>query len=160
MATKRNAKCTKKVEGKTVVFAFANGKDLTFDPAIVSPEIVTALMLHGASQKIGDSFAGSESVEEAYADASEVLDQLYAGQWKAARAAGEPRTGLLVEALARISGKDVAMCKLAVETMTDDARKALRNDPRIKREIAKINFENADKAVDAETPEVDTTKLF
>ena len=160
MTTKRNAKCTKSVVGNVVQFLFASGKELVFDPAKVSSDIAMSLTLHGASQKIGDSFAGSDTVDEAYAEASEVLDQLYAGQWKAARAVGEPRTGLLVEALARISGKDVAMCKLAVETMADDARKALRNDPRIKQAIAEINLANANKAVAAEGAGIDIATLF
>ena len=160
MATKRNAKCTKTLPNGTVLFTFANGQALTFDPVKVSDAIATDLILHGASQKIGDSFAGSESVDEAYEEASEVLEQLYAGQWKAARAAGEPRTGLLVEALARISGKDVATCKLAIETMADDARKALRNDPRIKQAIAEINLANANKAVAAADGGLDIATLF
>ena len=160
MTTKRNAKCTKTVADNVVRFTFANEKVLTFDPMKVTPEIGTSLMLHGASQKIGDSFAGSDTVDEAYEEAAEVLEQLYAGQWKAARAVGEPRTGLLVEALARISGKDGATCKLAVETMADEARKALRNDPRIKQAIAEINLERAKKAVTEETAGVDIAGLF
>ena len=51
--------CEKSAEGTTVKFAFGNGKVLTLDLSTLSEEIQSELMIHGALQKIGDSYASA-----------------------------------------------------------------------------------------------------
>ena len=65
--------------------------------------IKTRLAMHGYSQKVGDSYAGAETIEESASRAQAVIDQLLAGEWSQARASGTgaPRTTMLAEALSR-----------------------------------------------------------
>lgn len=136
----RNAIATKKIDPTSgvVTILFADARELTFDPASVGDAVQRHLLAIGAARTIGDSYNGAESVDEAFADAAKMIGRLVAGETPAKRGAGEPRVGLLVEALARVSGKSAAICKAVVEQMTDDAKKALRADARIKQAIAEL----------------------
>lgn len=162
MATKRNAIARKTVNegGNVVSFDFSDGRKLLFEMSKVPAEITARLALHGASQKIGDNYAGAESVEDAYTDAAEVIDQLYAGSFMAKRAAGEPRIGLLIEALSRISGKPIDVCREAIITMSDDLKKNLRADARLKQAMLAIQKERADAEVAAADGGIDIGSLF
>ena len=82
-----------------LVFRFANGHEITFQPSKVSDDIRTCLTLHGASQKGGDSCAGSDTIDDAIESVEGVLENLYEGIWiERAEGAGF-RTSLLAEAL-------------------------------------------------------------
>src|SRR5688572_20158883 len=75
-----------------VTFKFGNGTVLEFDTNKVNDETKLDLRCHGASQKIGDSFAGVKgNYAEGIANAQGVIDQLYAGEWTADREGGAPR---------------------------------------------------------------------
>ena len=54
--------CNKEYDMDTgiVEFQFGNGKTLTLDSNAVSEDTRKQLMLHGISQKVGDSFAGAK----------------------------------------------------------------------------------------------------
>lgn len=133
-------------DAKSVIFTFGNGQTLELKMEEVPSEIQTQLMLHGALQKIGDSYAGAKgNFSEGVANAQSVIDALKAGQWKTARGEGEgrPRLGELAEAIARIKGVEVAVAMAAVEKATDDQRKAWRSNAKVKAVIAQIRSEKA-----------------
>lgn len=147
--------CDKEYDMDTgvVSFAFGNGKALEFDLNKVSDDVRKQLALHGASQKIGDSFAGVKgNYAEGTQNAQDTIDQLYAGVWKAAREDdARPRLAELAEAIARIKGVELDKATAAVEKATDDQRKQWRSNAKVKAVIAQLRAEKAAAALkDAE----------
>lgn len=144
--------CEKEYDPDTKVcyFAFGNGVKLELDVNSLSPEMQTQLMLHGAIQKIGDSYAGAKgNYVEGVQSAKDVIAQLQAGEWRAGRDdSARPRLEELAGAIARIKGVDVAKAKAAVESATDDQRKEWRSNAKVKAEIAKMRAEKAAAALE------------
>lgn len=137
-------------ETGVVTFTFGNGTKLEFDSNKVDAQTQLDLRCHGASQKIGDSFAGAKgNFAEGIANAQAVIDQLYAGQWNADREGGAPRLAELAEAIARIKGVEVSKAMEAVEKGTDEQRKAWRSNAKVKSVIAQLRAEKAAAALEA-----------
>lgn len=132
---------TKSIDGLVLTIRFENGAELRCDSNQLSEETKTRLMMHGLSQKVGDSYASSESLGEAVANAEGQWENLRNGEW-AARSGG----GILAEALARVTGKDLAECIAAVRKLDDKNKKALMKDARILTAIAQIHAERAKDA--------------
>lgn len=146
--TKAPKFCDKSAEGSVVSFKFGNNTELTLDVSTLDESIQTELMLHGALQKIGDSYAGAAGdYDFAIGNAKKVIENLLAGNWKAAREGGEakPKTGELAEAIARIKGIEVAAAAELVNSLSDEQRKAVRGKDAVKAVIAQIRFEKAQK---------------
>lgn len=69
----------------TVSFSFAGGGMRVYDLNKLPESIKDRLMLHGAAQKLGDSYAGRDDHE----DCTEAIwEQLMAGNWGAERGSG------------------------------------------------------------------------
>jgi len=64
---------------------------------------------HGAAQKLGDVYAGTDNTEDAVQAVDELIEQLYDGKWVAERAPGERKASTggssLMKALMEVSGK-------------------------------------------------------
>lgn len=135
-------------EAGTVSFDFENGKSAVFDLSKVSADIVRRLALHGASQKIGDSYAGAGDSADpaAYAEqaAGETIAQLVAGDWRASSGGG-PRVSDLAVAMSRLNGKPVEEVVESLSKATDEQKKELRKHPKIAATLAAIKAENAAK---------------
>lgn len=133
------------VETGEFEIAFGNGQSVKCMVYEFPAEIQKLLMLHGASQKIGDSYAGAKkNYDEAIKSAKDVIEQLTAGSWKASRDdEARPRLGELAEAISRIKGTDLEKTKLAVEKATDDQRKTWRTNNKVKAVIAQMRAEKA-----------------
>lgn len=150
-AAKRPAFSKREVDldNNTVSFVFGDdGEDVVVDPTEFPEEIQKRLVLHGMSQKGGDSFAGVKgNFQLARANLREVIDELRQGNW---RSSGDerPRLGELAEAISRIKGIDLEKVKTAVEAASDEQRKNWRSNAAVKAEIAKIRAENAAKALE------------
>lgn len=137
-------------ETGVVSFTFGNGKVLSIDTNKVPAETQLDLRCHGASQKIGDSYAGAKgNFAVGIANAQAVIDQLLAGAWNAEREGGAPRLGELAEAIARIKGVDVDKARAAVEKATDEQRKTWRSNAKVKLTLAQIRAEKAAKELEA-----------
>ena len=145
-------KATKSFEGTVATFDFSNGTALTLDIKDVVDNIRTQLAGHGVLQKVGDSYAGAETVEEAIAAAQRVIEQLLAGEWRQAReGGGAPRVTMLAEALSRVMkarNRDVSIeeAREVIADMDDDTKAAVRKDPAIQVEMNKIKLERAEQA--------------
>ena len=154
MATEEKTKFSDKeydLDTGVVSFTFGNGTTLELDANELSPEMQKQLMLHGISQKVGDSYAGAKGDFAKAIDAAKgVIDQLTQGIWRAARGEGEarPRLGELAEAIARIKGVDRDKAMAAVEKATDDQRKQWRGNAKVRHVIAQIRAEAAAKALE------------
>lgn len=137
-----------------VTFTFGNGTVLECDSNKLSAELKLDLLCHGISQKVGDSYAGvKQNYGQGIANAKEVIDALYAGEWGPGREGGAPRLAELAEAISRIRGTDLEKTKAAVEKATDEERKAWRSNGKVKLAIAQIRAEKQQKAVEAMEPQ-------
>lgn len=138
------------LDTKVVSVEFGNGTTLELDVSSLPQEMQTQLMLHGAAQKIGDSYAGVKgNFSEGIANAQGVIDQLKAGEWRGAGDEARPRLAELAEAIARIKGVDLERSTAAVEKASDEQRKTWRSNAGVKATIAKIRAEKAAKALEA-----------
>jgi hypothetical protein len=137
----------KSSDGSLVSFKFGNGQELALDVSTLNEDIQLELMLHGALQKIGDSYAGAAGdYDFAIGNAQKIIDNLVAGAWKATReGSGEakPRTGELAEAIARLKGIEVADAQALVDSLSDEQRKAVRGKDAVKAAVAQIRYEKA-----------------
>lgn len=136
-----------------VRFEFTDGTTITTELDGMNEEIVQKLAIHGLSQKIGDSYAGAESVAEAISLAEGVFKNLLAGLWGAKVARG----GKIVEALHRVTGKAVEECLDLWQGMDDGRQKELRKHADIKKALADMEAERA--AALAEAADDDVTDL-
>lgn len=158
----RNAKCTKVVDldAGTVTFNFADGGT----PIVVHLDDVekslSHLALHGVSHKVGDSYAGAETVAEARQAAIKTIEMLVAGEWTI-RTPGAPKIGLLADAIARMRGVPVEGVLEVLAKTDDETKKGLRANPKIKALMSQIKAErDAEKAEKAETDDEPDLSAF
>ena len=134
-----------------------------------TPAIQRQLALHGISQKCGDAWSKAGEIADpekrtiwAMDQLASVVKLLVAGDWKAARAAGEGASPLLVEALFRFmeagpDPKGMDECKAVVESLDKDGKSGLRKAVAV--QYAAIQAERA--KIKAEDPTLsDPTALF
>lgn len=155
---------TVNVEAKTVTFTHDDKTTAVFELAKCSADMVTRLALHGASQKAGDSYAGAAKetdplgfAKQAVAD---TIAQIYSGEWRTSTG-GARGPSDLAQAIAQGTGSTVEeatdlLASLGDDEAGDNARKALRNKPKVKAALAAIKArkaiaaaERAAKAADA-----------
>lgn len=138
-------------DDKAVEFTFKDKEPIAVRLEDFSPEVQLHFALHGMSQKFGDSYSSAKGdVEVAMKSFNATLEQLKAGDWRAARGEGDakPRTTELAAALARIKGIDVAEVAKALDAMPEEKRKELRSNDRVKATIAVLRAEKAQAKLD------------
>ncbi len=153
------AKKTTDLSEQTVTFDFGDGNVETFQLSKCSDEMKVQLMLHGASQKIGDNYASAKSQTEgteidpatwAQGQAASCIAQIYDDDWTV-RTPGTAAITDLAAALAEATGKEVEDCvTILADTDTED-KKALRKHPDVAAVLARIKSERA--AAKAKTAE-------
>jgi hypothetical protein len=131
----------------TIQFDFANGETRVIKPADLSQDIQNQALFHGVSQKLGDSYASAEDVEEAVAAFDTVYKGLTEGKWTT-RVAGEGGGGvtMLVEALydvTKAEGRTLEQCQDLINNMDDAQVEGLKKLPPIVASLAKIRAERA-----------------
>lgn len=141
------AKAKKEIreDGNGVNFNFSNGEVLECTLDSIPEEVQKHLMLHGLSQKVGDSYAGMDTVEECLETASAMFERLVKGEWTAARqSSGTPKTSQLFEALVRcMPNKSAEEIQTLLENMDDEKKKALKKHAQVAAAIAEIQAERA-----------------
>lgn len=134
-------------EPKVVRFVLGNGQEVAADLRKIPVDIQDRLMIHGLSQKVGDSTAGC-SKDKAYGAAFEsmtgVIEGLYAGKWNSGREGGG--TSDLVIALARLKKLDVETVAQAVRQADEATVKAWMKNPKVDAEIKAIRLQRAKEA--------------
>jgi len=139
MATK---KASKKVEGTTVTIEFATGQTLTANAADLPDEMKRNLIVHGLSQKLGDSYAGADE-KEAFDCANRVLEGLMKGEWSTRGEGGGGRASMFLEALAAVLGLSLDEAKAKFDSKTEEEQAAIKNHPQIKTKTAEIKAARA-----------------
>lgn len=144
-----------------VKFLFEDETSQEIDLNSLSDEIKFRLMVHGASQKIGDSYAGAKAEASPIAFAkesvAETMKQLRDNLWRVT-AVGGPRVTDLATAYSIAAGETIEAAIELVGSLDEEGLKALRAKPKIKAQLAIIAArkaqERAEKAIkDAEAAE-------
>ena len=137
-------------EGNVAVrLDFRNGETRLFTLPVA---MVDKFAAHGAEQKLGDEIAGLEDVEDCVLAVDELIDRLYNGEWGIKREAnGMAGTSVLVRALIEHTGKTVDAIKLFLSKKTQAEKVALRNNPKIKPIVERIEAEKAAKNTKVDT---------
>lgn len=137
-------------EGKVAVrLDFRNGETRLFT---VPDALLLKFAAHGAEQKLGDEIAGLNDIEDCVLAIDELIDRLYNGEWGVKREAnGMAGTSVLVRALVEYTGKPVEAIKQFLAGKSHAEKVALRNNPKIKPIIERIEAEKASKKANVDT---------
>lgn len=132
---------------------FRNGETRTF---VIPPALLLKFAAHGAEQKLGDEIAGLSDIEDAVMAIDELTDRLNKGEWGVKREAnGMAGTSVLVRALVEHTGKTLEQIKAFLGGKSQAEKVALRNNPKIKPIVERIEAEKA-----AKSSKVDTDALL
>lgn len=128
---------------------FRNGETRLFTtPAAMLAKFAA----HGAEQKLGDEIAGLEDVGDCVLATDELIDRLYNGEWGIKREAnGMAGTSVLLKALVEHTGKTVEQIKAFLANKTQAEKVALRNNPKVKPIVQRIEEEKAAKGSKVDT---------
>ena len=128
---------------------FRNGETRLFT---IPDALLTKFAAHGAEQKLGDEIAGLTDVEDCVLAVDELIDRLYNGEWGVKREAnGMAGTSVLVRALVEHTGKTVEQIKQFLNGKSQAEKVALRNNPKIKPIVERIEAEKASKKANVDT---------
>lgn len=137
-------------EGKVQVrLDFRNGETRLFT---IPDSLQSKFAAHGAEQKLGDEIAGLEDVGDCVLAVDELIDRLYNGEWGVKREAnGMAGTSTLLKALVEHTGKTVEQIKTFLAGKSQAEKVALRNNPKIKPIVQRIEDEKAAKKTNVDT---------
>lgn len=137
-------------DGKVQVrLDFRNGETRLFT---IPDALLNKFAAHGAEQKLGDEIAGLNDVEDCVLAVDELIDRLYNGEWSIKREAnGMAGTSVLVRALVEHTGKTLDAIKTFLNGKSQAEKVALRNNPKIKPIVERIEAEKASKKANVDT---------
>ena len=137
-------------EGKVQVrLDFRNGETRLFT---IPDALLNKFAAHGAEQKLGDEIAGLTDTEDCVLAVDELIDRLYNGEWSVKREAnGMAGTSVLVRALVEHTGKTVEAIKQFLSGKSQAEKVALRNNPKIKPIVQRLEDEKAAKKTNVDT---------
>ena len=137
-------------DGKVAVrLDFRNGETRLFT---LPDNLMAKFAAHGAEQKLGDEIAGLTDIEDCILAVDELIDRLYNGEWGVKREAnGMAGTSVLVRALVEHTGKTVEQIKQFLSGKSQAEKVALRNNPKIKPIVERIEAEKASKKANVDT---------
>lgn len=132
---------------------FSNGKTILFTlPTALLPKFAA----HGAEQKLGDETAGTQDVDDMFADVSELVGRLNDGEWSSGRqGSGFSGIALLIKALVEVTQKTEDQVKAWIKDKKPAEKAALKNSAKVKPVYDRLEAEKA-----AQAPGVDTDKLL
>ena len=89
----------------SIVFVFANKEQALIDVAALRKEqkdVCQVALIRGLAEKVRDTYAGAETVEEAFDLATDMIGRLEEGEWMSAREGGGPRMTMLLAAIKEV----------------------------------------------------------
>jgi hypothetical protein len=141
-----------------VVLDFRNGETRTFYP---HPSLLLTFAGHGAIQKLGDELADPKltDIDDKIAAIDSLIAQLDTGEWSARREGDEfAGTSVLLKALVELTQKEgeqpadaVTRVKAFLKGKSQNEKLALRNSPKIKPIVERIEAEKAAKSAQVDT---------
>jgi hypothetical protein len=102
---------------------------------------------HGYLQKFGDECAGVKDMDDMVQAVDELLVRVNKGEWTSKREGGAGNSGasILARALVEVSGKTPEQIKEFLATKSQAEKLALRNNPKIKVVVDKLESEKLAK---------------
>lgn len=138
-------------EGK-VRLDFRNGETRTFE---IPAELKAKFATHGAEQKLGDETAGVDDVEDMILAVDDLMARLSKGEWSVKREGGGfSGTSVLVKALVEFSGRTVEQVKEFLAGKSQAEKLALRNSPKLKPIVERLEAEKAAKGAKVDTDQL------
>jgi hypothetical protein len=136
-------------DGVAVRLDFRNGESILFP---IPEAMLFQFAGHGAEQKLGDETAGTEDVDDMVLAVQELVDRLNKGEWSTRReGSGFAGTSVLLRALVEHSGRTVEQVKAFLTGKTQAEKMALRNSPKIKPIVDRLESEKLAKAGKVDT---------
>jgi hypothetical protein len=144
MAKRANV-CKKEIlaDSREVRFTFTGMAAVVVATDALADEVLEYAMLHGLAQKLGDSYSGAQTVEEARERFDATLAVLESGEWNGGRAA---TGGLWIDAIADVQGIDREAALARWNELDEDKQAAIKKVPRVKAAYAKLAAERAERA--------------
>lgn len=141
----------KVVAGTTITFQWADETENVIDCKSFAENIMEHAMVHGFSQKLGDSYSqAAGDVRKAQMMFLETLEALTAGDWNR-KGGGFSSGGIWVEAYAKAAGEDIEKALESWNNLSDEEKADVRKHPQVKLAKAEIEMERAKaKAADAD----------
>lgn len=141
-----------------------NGETRLF---VLPSGLIGKFAAHGAEQKLGDQIAGLKGKDGGEADiddcvfaVDELIERLKKGEWSQVAAGnGMAGSSVLAKALVEHTGKTIEAIKEFLSGKSQAEKVALRNNPKIKPIVEKLEAEKAEKAAKTATP-IDTDALL
>lgn len=131
-----------------VRFVLGNGLEVQCCLDDLHDSIKGQLMLHGLSQKVGDSASGFSKARDfsgAFGAMQGVVDNLLAGVWSSRSNGGAAD---LVAAIAELRSISVEDAQAAFDKMTEEQVKAVASHPKVKEVVKRIQAERAREAAE------------
>lgn len=135
--------------GIVLTMDFRNGETRIFT---LPESLIAKFAAHGAEQKFGDEIAGLDNIDDAVLAIDDLMDRMAKGEWNAKREVnGMAGTSVLLKALVEVTGKSVEQIKTFLVGKTQAEKVALRNSPKIKPTVEKIEAAKVSKASNVDT---------
>lgn len=113
-------------EGKAygVRFDFLNGRTLTLNFSEISETTALYACGHGIAQKAGDEYSGVKEIDDMVLAVEGIFARLRAGEWAAAREAGDSTAGasIVIKALMEVTGKPIEFIKSFLDGKLEAAK--------------------------------------
>jgi hypothetical protein len=124
---------------------FRNGETRT---VYVHPKLMNRAAAHGYSQKLGDSIAAVEDLDDAVETIDQLIARLDAGEWAAEREGGSGLSGvsILAKALVEATGQTIEVVRDYLSKLEPKVKMALRADPTIAPIVKRLEAEKAAKS--------------
>lgn len=133
----------------SVRFDFRNGETRTF---VIPAGLLLRFATHGAEQKIGDETAGETDLDDMVLAVDALIERLNTGEWNARReGGGMSGTSVLLKAMVEVTGKPLEAIKAFLKDRTQAEKIALRNAPKFKVVVQRMEEEKAAKASKVDT---------
>lgn len=139
------------IDGNSVAVRldFRNGETRMFN---LPSELLYRFAAHGAEQKLGDETAGEEDVDDMVLAVDDLIERLNKGEWSMKReGGGMAGTSVLLRALMELSGKTVEQVKEFLKPLSQADKLALRNSPKVKPIVDRLEAEKVSKASKVDT---------
>lgn len=141
----------------TIRLDFRNGRTVSFR---IPEALLLKFAAHGAEQKLGDEVAGykEDELDDQVLAVEELIERLNKGEWNVKREGGSMAgTSILIKALVEFAGgsRTVEQVKEFLKGKSQAEKTALKNSPKIKPIVERLEAERA-----AKTAHVDTDALL
>lgn len=146
--SKKPAAVAADIDGSTLTLTFANGDILRVYADTLTQAMRDAAIMHGLKQKLVDAAAiarnpdtgASATIADKYNAVREIFDRITSpeGTWNKIRGdgTGSNTGGLLLRAMAALTGRSLEETQGILDALSDDEVKALRASPKVQVKMA------------------------